>query len=91
MKTNVIKIKCPICGYEYLPEEIFYSDKFLGSASNIIRDEQGKIIDFKNDSMNLHEEFICDKCGSKFNVDGKIVFDVTEKEKIEDEEFVVKI
>lgn len=67
-------IKCPKCGYEYLPEEIFYPKSFLGNAKNIVRDENGKILYFDEDSMNTKEEYICDNCDCAFDVDAKVEF-----------------
>ena len=36
-------IKCPHCGREYLPVEIFYPASFFGKPTTVYRDEQGKI------------------------------------------------
>ena len=43
LKKHII-IKCPKCGYEYLASEIFYPDDLLGGSTDILRDENGKII-----------------------------------------------
>lgn len=62
-------IKCPHCGYEYLPCEIFYPDNVLGKSDNVIRDPLGKIIyeDYKEDCEPLAEEtFICENCNKPF-------------------------
>jgi len=75
-----IVIKCPHCGREYLPCEIYYPDDLLGSAKNIIRD--GKtIIYFDGNNMNLKESYICDECGKSFDVEAKITFETTKDEK----------
>lgn len=66
-------IKCPKCGYEYLPEEIYV--KVLGTSKNVVRDENGKIMFFEGESLNLHEEYICDNCGCTFDVDVKPTFE----------------
>ena len=42
IKKNVIK--CPHCGCEYLPAEVFYPKYLLGKPFNIIRDEEGTIL-----------------------------------------------
>lgn len=59
-------IKCPKCGYEYLPEEIYVS--LLSKPTNILRDENGKIVYFTNTSLNPNEEFTCERCGCEFNI-----------------------
>ena len=53
MDNKNLVIKCPKCGYEYLPAEIFFPDVLLGEPSNIIRDEEGKVEFFEGNSMNL--------------------------------------
>lgn len=67
------KIKCPHCGAEYLPAEIFVSD-LLGNPRNIIRDEDGKIEHFDGEPMSLTESYCCDYCGCKFAIYGKVDF-----------------
>ena len=62
-KKDTPIIKCPICGYEYLPAEIFFADEFLGDPGEIIR-PMGKEIDcYLGDGMKLAEDFVCDSCG----------------------------
>jgi len=68
-------IKCPKCGCEYLPEEIFIPNAFFGKPKNIVKDDNGKIFSFEGDSLTTSEEYICDKCGCTFTIDCKIVFD----------------
>ena len=87
-----IKITCPKCGYEYLPNEIFYPDDVFGDANSIVRDENGKIEIFGGDSFNLDEEFTCEHCGCHFNVVGKVSFKTTILDEIDfDNDFVIKL
>lgn len=72
METE-LKIKCPHCGREYLPCEIYYPNDFLGNAGEIFKDENGKIITYSGDNMNLDEIFTCD-CGCEFKVSAHISF-----------------
>lgn len=69
-----ILIKCPKCGREYLPAEIFYPKSLLGNPSNIFRDDAGHIIYFDGESMNLTESFECENCRCQFDVSGDIKF-----------------
>lgn len=69
-----IKIKCPHCGYEYLPCEVFYPDFFLGNSKKIIRDDMGKIIYTEGDDMQLTEEYNCDNCHKDFKVIASVSF-----------------
>jgi predicted nucleic-acid-binding Zn-ribbon protein len=73
-----IKIKCPHCGCEYLPAEIYYPDSFLGKPTDIIRNKNGKIDFYSGSSCDLSEEFTCLNCGTTFSIQGNIVFTVKE-------------
>lgn len=85
-KTTIIK--CPHCGCEYLPCEIFLPKDFLGTSRNVVKDDEGKILSFDKASMDTHEEYICDKCGKLFKVDAKVEF-TTSKEAVDfDDDFV---
>lgn len=64
-KNDELIIKCPHCGAEYLPCEIFYPDELLGNCSNVVRDDSGKII-YHEGNMNLEEEYTCDWCNKTF-------------------------
>ena len=69
MKPKQLRtIKCPTCGYEYLPAEIYLPNEFLGKPKNIIRDANGKIIGFEGIKMNDTETYKCDNCLSSFEV-----------------------
>ena len=57
------KIKCPDCGAEYLPAEIFYPDEFFGKPNSIEKDVYGKLLFFNGNDMNLTETYRCDYCG----------------------------
>lgn len=67
-------IKCPKCGWEHLPEEVYV--KILGDAKNIVRNEEGKILFFEGNTMDLHEEYTCDnpKCNCTFTIDMRPTF-----------------
>lgn len=81
MKNNTV-IKCPVCGREYLPAEIYMPDSFLGKPKDIIRDDSGKITSYLGKTMDLREQYICDSCQSPFRVNAKVQFFTTELEEI---------
>ena len=67
-------IKCPYCGREYLPSEIFFPESFFGKPTHITRDEKGKIISFLGESLHLTETYCCDECGKGFIAEATISF-----------------
>lgn len=72
-------VKCPHCGWEYLPCEIFYPNQFLGDPETLIRDALGKIIytEFKPTAEpTFTESYICNNCNSAFLVDAHITYKV---------------
>ena len=75
-------IKCPNCGYEYLPGEIFDPKHFLGQPKNIVRNKIGEVLGFEGIDHCPTEEFTCIMCDYQFNVTAKINF-VTDEEKQE--------
>ena len=82
LDKKVTTIKCPQCGREYLPAEIFYPKHFFGVPRNIEKNNKtGEIEYFSGESMDLSEDYICDSCGCNFEVYAKISFKVSEIEK----------
>lgn len=81
---NKIVIKCPKCGREYLPCEIYLPKYFFGTAKAVSRDDSGCIDFVDGEEMDLCEEFECD-CGTKFEVLASIEF-TTKESKDESEE-----
>lgn len=67
-------IVCPVCGAEYLTEEIMFPDNMYGKPMNIIKDECGKILSFDGNSISLNESYKCDKCETSFRVKGTITY-----------------
>lgn len=69
MKPKQLRvIKCPECGYEYLPAEIYLPNDFLGKPKNIMKDSNGKILGFDGIKMNDTETYKCDNCDTLFEV-----------------------
>jgi DNA-directed RNA polymerase subunit RPC12/RpoP len=74
-KTPVIK--CPHCGYEYLPGEIYVPGSLTGQPCDIVRDALGKIIyeDYTEPKKpELIEHYECDGCGRPFIVEAVITY-----------------
>lgn len=80
-------IRCPYCGYEYLPGEIYIPEDFVGQPKNIIKDEEGNVLGFDEADMNTEETFICDHCGKKFKVDASVTFKTEPIKDVFEEDF----
>ena len=77
-RKRLITIDCPVCGHQYLPAEIYIPKRFFGNPSYIERTNTGKIDIFDGTSMDLQEEYICDKCLNKFKVVANVSFKTQE-------------
>lgn len=89
MKTNTEQklqvIKCPHCGYEYLPGELFLPNNFLGQPKKPIRDALGKILYveyYEDKELDTTTKYICDNCDKLFITETTMTF----KTKAEEEE-----
>lgn len=69
------KILCPECGTEYHIAEIYYPKEFFGNPKNIIKDETGKILAFDGSDVNYAEEYVCDKCNTRFETVATVTFE----------------
>lgn len=79
------KIKCPYCGAEFLPSEIYLRDYFLGKPvgtierdekNRLILDDNGKPIHYQGIHQDMNEEFNCDFCDKKFVVEAEIKYTI---------------
>ena len=70
-------IRCPKCGCEYLPGEIYYPNHFLGRPEQVFRDEEGNVLGVNGTDMDTTEEYTCDRCGAHFSVDASVTFRTT--------------
>ena len=77
MKREIIR--CPYCGAEYLPGEIFLPKHFLGQPKNVEKDFQGKILYNEGLEQDTIETYTCDYCKSIFEVKADIRYKVEEK------------
>lgn len=83
MNKYDIVIKCPHCGAEFLPAEVYYPEDFLGEPVDIVKDENGQIVTFDGTNMNLEEEFVCPHCDKSFKVTAKVEFETKKDEGID--------
>ena len=56
-----IVIKCPNCGVEYLPGEIYIPNNLVGQPKDIERTIDGKIDVYSGIPQNLTETFECEE------------------------------
>jgi DNA-directed RNA polymerase subunit RPC12/RpoP len=81
-------IKCPHCGYEYVPAEIFMPGDFLGKPTDLIRDPLGKFlyIEYEKDNEpSQTESYVCDSCDKPFIVEPVVSYKV--KKEVEELDF----
>lgn len=79
-------IKCPECGAQYLPSEIYYPKYFFGNPKDIFKDEKGEILGINGSDMDTVETYICDKCKKEFTVEAVIQFKVSQPNHLFDED-----
>lgn len=75
-------IKCPKCGYQYLPGEIFIPNSMVGEPKNIVRNNIGEILGYEGTDPELNEKYVCDHCNQEFNIVAKLSFSTDSKEGI---------
>lgn len=77
MKKNAIR--CPHCGREYLPGEIYVPNAFVGQPTSIIKHpKQGTVLAYVGEDMDTVETYTCDNCNTTFKVDAVVTFKVEE-------------
>ena len=82
-------IKCPYCGAEYTPSEIYIPNEFF-SKERVIKDSDNKIV--TSDSLlNTEEEYCCDNCSKTFKVSATVTFTTEEVKDDFDDDYVVTI
>lgn len=80
-KTAIIK--CPHCGCEYLPGEIYMPNSLIGQPDEVIRDSFGKIIyeDYFTEARepSFEEHFTCEQCEKPFIVEATVTYKTKEE------------
>lgn len=87
----MIKIVCPSCGAEYLPQEIYIPNSFFGDIKHLEKDENGKITDFIGEPMDFKESYKCDFCSRKFYIMADVKFDTESNYNTFETTYVTKI
>lgn len=73
-------IKCPKCGYEYTPSEIYIPSSFLGETKYVFRNSSGIAQDMVGTEPDFKESYICDNCNVKFYVRANVKFNTSMNE-----------
>ena len=80
-------IRCPHCGMEFAPAEIFMPGDLIGEPETVIRDALGKIIYQEYDEGNEPVQvghYVCDECGKPFTVEPVIAYKVKKEDEAKD-------
>lgn len=75
--------KCPHCGAQYLPGEIFIPGALIGHPEDVVRDSFGKLLyeDYQiGKEPDMIERYICDYCDKPFIVEATITYKTREEE-----------
>ena len=80
-KTPVIK--CPHCGAEYLPGEVYMPNSLIGQPDEVVRDALGKIIyeDYETPARepDMIEHFSCEYCDKPFIIEATVTYKTKEE------------
>ena len=87
MITNIAHksalIKCPFCGAEYLPGEIYMPGSLIGQPDEVVKDSLGKIIyeDYYTPARepNSIEHFTCEYCEKPFIIEATVTYKTKEE------------
>lgn len=89
-KTPVIR--CPHCGAEYLPGEIYFPGDLIGQPDDVVKDSLGKIIyeDYFSDDHepSMTEHFTCEYCEKPFVIEAVVTYKA--KEEAPEKDFTTK-
>ncbi len=75
--------RCPHCGAEYLPGELYMPGSLIGQPDEVIRDSFGKIIyeDYNSADREpcMEEHFICEYCEKPFIIEATVTYRAKEE------------
>lgn len=75
-------IKCPYCGAEYLPGEIYMPGSLIGQPIDVVKDSVGRILyeDYpENKEPDMFEQFICEYCNKPFVIEATVTYKTKEE------------
>jgi hypothetical protein len=76
-------IRCPHCGAEYLPGEIYMPGALIGQPDDVVKDSLGKILYEDYDTPEREpdpiEHFICEFCDKPFIIEAVITYKTKEE------------
>lgn len=80
-KTAVIK--CPHCGAEYLPGEVYLPGSLIGQPDEIVKDSFGRILyeDYSTETRepDMVEHYTCDYCDKSFEITATVTYKAKEE------------
>jgi hypothetical protein len=79
-KTPIIK--CPHCGAQYLPGEVYMPGALIGQPEDIVKDSLGRILyeDYaEGKESELVEHYTCDICDKPFIVEATVTYKTLEE------------
>ena len=96
MKTQILHktsvIRCPHCGAEYLPGEVYIPGALIGQPDDIVKDTVGKIIyeDYSTEARepDMTEHYVCDYCDKPFIIEAVVTYKT--KEEAPENDFTTK-
>lgn len=74
-KTPIIK--CPHCGAQYLPGEIYMPGALIGQPNELVKDSLGKILyeDYpEGGEPTMIEHFTCEYCDKPFVIESTVTY-----------------
>lgn len=75
-KTPILK--CPHCGAQYLPGEIYMPGALIGQPGDVVKDSLGRILyeDYLEPGLepDMIEHFVCDVCDKPFIVEAVVTY-----------------
>ena len=86
MKTQIVHktavIRCPHCGAEYLPGEIYMPGSLIGQPDEIVKDSFGRILyeDYTTEARepDMTEHFTCEYCDKPFVIEATVTYKAKE-------------
>ena len=79
-KTPIIK--CPACGAQYLPGEIYMPGALIGQPEDLVKDSLGKILyeDYpEGKELDTVERYTCEYCNKPFVVEATVTYKTSEE------------